>query len=180
MIKKFLCILLSLVSCLSIAACAQTDTKADPIVEPVKQTDAPKHEAVPLTDEEIIILDAMGTDVHVVTDEDYVNLVAEIIYHTHEFVGDVYQLEGLISIDGDSVSVYRTLVNGTDTLIHGLPLRYLSKDIADGSWIRVTGVVAEADIDGVHTAVLDIVAIESVAEYGQDQIPWDGSEVHKH
>lgn len=177
MIKKVMCIVLSVLCCFPLTACAQDNDKPNSETLPTEQA---LFEAVPLTEEEIGILDAMGTDVNTVTDEEYVQMVAEIANHAHSFVGKVYQMEGVISIDGENASVYRMLVNGEETLKHGLPLRYLSKDIADGAWIRVTGVVAEAEINGVTAAVLDIVAVEALAEYGQDQLDWDGSDVHKH
>lgn len=175
--KKFICILMSVVCCLSVIACSRNESTE---VSGTAQIEQIVYDSIPLTDDEQLIIDAMGADVQVVKDEDYINVVSEIIHHTHEYEGKVYQIEGIISVDGENALVYRTLVNGKETMIHGLPLRYLNKDIVNGSWVRVTGIVAETEIDESNNAALDIVAIEATAEYGQHQLEWDGSDVHKH
>jgi hypothetical protein len=43
-----------------------------------------------------------------------------------------------------------------------LPLRYMMKDIADKTMVRVTGVVSSDDSDGEKITVLDVVTIESI------------------
>lgn len=169
MMKRVLSAVLSVVLILSLAACGEK--AADGF-----KTEQVDYDAVLLTEEEKGILEAMGSDVNVVSDESYVSTVSELIYHTADYVGSVYQLEGVISVDGENVSVYRTLVNGDETQQLGLPLRYMEKEIVDGAWVRVTGVIAS----GENGTVLDVVAIEAPEEYGQTEFQWDGSDVHQH
>lgn len=173
MFKKVVCAVLCLALCMPIAACAEKWTKAS---EPTNAA----AETVALTDEEKGILEAIGSDIHVVSDEDYIKTVAEMMYHTADYAGQVYQLEGILSVKEDSIQLYRTLVSEDETMTLGLPMRYLEKDIADGSWVRVTAIAAQDDSGEEPIAVLDVVAIESLAEAGQAELAWDGSEIHQH
>lgn len=193
MIKKVFCLLFSIVMCLSFAACGGTNESNAEVAEttavetaPVEATEASAefepavYEEVSLTEDEAMILEAMGSDVNVVAEDAYVETVAELIYHTSEYVGTVYQVEGIFSIDGEDMSVYRILENGDEIQNLGLPVRYLEKDIVNNAWVRLTGVVASAEVNGENVTVLDIVAIEALPEYGQTHIQWDGSAVHQH
>ncbi len=170
MIKKVICAVICLALCLSVAAC--TEKKPDP-------TDA-SQTVIPLTEEEQGILDAMGSDVNVVTDETFIETVAEMMYHTAQYEGKVYQLEGRFSAVGGSGQIYRTLVSESKTMTLGLSLRYLEKDIPDGSWVRVTAIVAQGEVDGKAATVLDVVAIEAPQKAGQIELPWDGADIHSH
>lgn len=172
--KKCMRVLLCLLLCLSMAACGGKEQPAS------THDHQPTYQIVSLTDQEKEILKAMGKDVQVISDADYASMVTELIYHTDSYLGTVYQLEGVFSIDGENGFVYRTLVNGEQTQILGLPLDCLYKQIDDGAWIRVTGIVDEDLSDGHHSTVLDVVAIETLATYGQDELKWDGSPVHQH
>ena len=176
MIKKIICAVICLALCMPFTACADKET--DPS-EPAASTGT-AYEAVALTQEEQDILDAMGSDVHVVSDETYIETVTEMMYHPSEFVGQVYQLEGFLAIDEDSIQLYRTLVSESETMTLGLPLRYLEKDIADASWVRVTAIVAQDDTGDQPFTVLDIATIESLAEAGQAELTWDGADLHQH
>lgn len=141
---------------------------------------AVEYEAVPLTEEEQELIELMGEDVNVVADADYINTISEIMYHGTEFNGLVFQVEGVLNVEGESVSLYRNLVNGKEIQTLGLPLRYLTKELQDGIWVKVTGIVAEAEVDGQMMSVLDIVAIEGFAEAGQMDLEWDGNSTHQH
>ncbi len=171
MFKKVVCAVICLALCMPIAACAEKQTE---------ETTKAASEAVALTEEEQGILEAIGSDIHVVSDEDYIKTVAEMMYHTAEYAGQVYQLEGILSVKEDSIQLCRTLVSEDETMTLGLPMRYLEKEIADGSWVRVTAIVAQDDSGEEPVAVLDVVAIESLTEAGQAEMAWDGSEIHQH
>ncbi len=171
MFKKFVCALICLALCMPFAACAEKQTE-----EPTKAV----AEAVALTEEEQGILEAIGSDIHVVSDEDYIKTVTEMMYHTADYSGQVYQLEGYLSVEEDSIQLYRTLVSEDETMTLGLPLRYLEKDIVDGSWVRLTAIVAQDESGDQPIVVLDVVAIESLAEAGEAELAWDGAEIHQH
>ena len=176
MIKRILYVFLCGVLCLSMAACGgnakdESTSSGDPQVA---------YKEVRLTEEEKSILEAMGSDVNVITDEDYMKTVSEMIYHTAGFAGAVYQMEGVFTFDGENASVYRTLVNGEQTQVLGLPLNCLEKEIDNGAWVRVTGIVAEGETNGEPATVLDVVAIEALPVCGQATLQWDGSSVHQH
>lgn len=174
MLKRFFCAFLCVLLCLSTVACGK---KADADASKDHQ---PVYEAVPLTDEEKEILELMSSDINVVAEEDYISTMAELIYHTANFSGQVFQVEGVFTSDGENMTVSRTLVNGEQTLVLGLPLRYLDKELVSGSWVRVTGIVAEDEVDGQPATVLDVVAVEALEAFGQDNLPWDGSPIHHH
>lgn len=182
MIKKVFCALTCLALCLSMAACVQDTPNPSGTGAPSTEgTSAPStNPVVPLTQEEQSILEAMGSDINVVSDDKYIETVAELMNHTSDYEGKVYQLEGCLSAHDEHAQVYRTLVNGSQTMTLGLPLRYLEKDIADGSWIRVTAIVAQGEVDGKSTTVLDVVAIEAPEKVGQVELPWDGGDIHSH
>lgn len=176
MIKKFFCVFLCVVFCLSLVACGEKadDTpKSDGDIKEV-------HEEIPLTEEEKGILEAMGSDVNVIPDEEYIETISEMRYHTADYIGRVYQVEGIFASDDEGISVYRKLINGDETETLGISLRYLEKEIPDGAWIRITGIVAEDEADDESAAVLDVVAIEALAEYGQADLQWNGFYEHQH
>jgi uncharacterized membrane protein YcgQ (UPF0703/DUF1980 family) len=134
---------------------------------------------VTLTEEETNILEMMGDDVHAVADADYAEVVTELQDNADEFTGEVYQLEGIYTtttINGEeSPYVYRTLVNGDEKTECGLPLKYLEKDLPDGAWIRVSGIVNSGEFQDLSCTVLEVVAVESLDETGQTELTWNGS-----
>ena len=174
MLKRIFCACLCILLCLSAAGCCNRVTAE------AADGKHPAYEAVPLTDEEKEILELMGSDVNVIAEEDYISMVAELIYHTDSFIGQVFQLEGVFTSDEEGMTVSRNLVNGEQTLVLGLPLQYLHKELVSGSWIRVTGIVSDVEVDGQCTTVLDVVAVEALEAFGNDSLPWDGSPIHHH
>lgn len=138
---------------------------------------------VPLNDREQNILDQMGDDVQPVTDEIWGETVSELQAHCDEFTGEVYQLEGIfrasMSINGvDTPYVYRTMVNSGEKTELGMPLKYLTKELADGTWVRVTAIVNGSEYGGTTFTTLEVVAIETLAEAGEAELSWDGPSHH--
>lgn len=169
--KRVISILLCIALCAALAACGGNGEK---VAEPAEQY---SFAAVPLTDEEQEILTLMGDDITTVSDADYVSTVTEILYHGKSFEGMVYQLEGTLSVDGETAIISRNLVSDKETVVLEMPLRYLKKEISSGTWVRVTGIVAVTD---GGQSVLDVVAIEGLAQQGQANMSWDGGEIHQH
>lgn len=172
--KRLTAILLCIVLVACLAACGQS--KPAGTTPGVSETSAPQG-PVAMTDEEKDLVSALKEDTTTLTDDDYITQVAEILYHTADQTGKVYELEGVLGVDGENKTVYRTLVNGSEKTTLALPLRYADKDIAAGAWIHVVGVVA-ADDSGA--SVLDVVAIESLAKAGNAELSWAGGELHQH
>ncbi len=137
---------------------------------------------VTLDSDEQLVLDAMGDDIKIVSEEDYPITVTELVAHTASYTGQVYQIEGIFTMahfnDGNPF-VYRTLINGNTKTIAGLPLKFLTKEIDEGSWVRVTGIINEGTVDGTKLTVLEVVAIETVGERGNAELTWSGSS-HNH
>ncbi|MDO4344895.1 MAG: hypothetical protein Q4C50_08850 [Eubacteriales bacterium] len=131
---------------------------------------------VSLTEDEEELLEMMKDDIIVVTDEDYAETVQELASHTGEFNGQVYQIEGVFTVDGEEMRVSRTLVNGDEETECGLPLIYVEKDLKPESWIRVTGIVNEGEVGKETMNVLEVVAVEALAEAGNASLEWDGLE----
>lgn len=126
------------------------------------------------------MLELMEPDIVIVNDENYISAVSEILYHPGAFDGAVYQLEGLLTVDGDSVILSRNLVHGDETRTLDVSLRYLEKEIPNGVWARVTCIVASVEADGNAASVLDIVAIETLPQAGRLNLDWDGESTHHH
>ena len=62
------------------------------------------------TDEEL--LEALGDEVHVVTDEDYIKMVKEFQEHTEAYAGQIYQVEGVFTMENDTPCIARAVANG--------------------------------------------------------------------
>lgn len=169
--KKVISILLCIALCAALAACGGNPKNG---TEP---TEKYSFAAVPLTEEEQQILTLMGADVTAVSDDDYVSTVTEILYHGKSYEGMVFQLEGTLTMGGETGILSRNLVSDKETKVLELPLRYLKKEISSGAWVRVTGIVSVSDND---QSVLDVVAIEGLAQQGQVDMRWDGGEIHRH
>ena len=138
--------------------------------------------SIPLTEEEVGILEAIGSDLIVIDDNAFAEYVTEMIHHTSSHVGKVVQLEGCFAENfaGSSTSyVYRTLKNGDVETICARPLNYLEKDIPDGAWIRVSAIVNSGDVNGSKETILEVVAIEALETRGQQTLEWSGS-AHEH
>lgn len=139
-------------------------------------------ETIPLNQDEISLLDAIGSDLEIIPESEYADIVTEMIHHTNSYTGKVVQIEGVFSsnLNGDSVPyVYRTLTNKSVKTICGLPLVYLTKEIPDDAWIRVSGIINSGDVNGTSVTVLEVIAIESLSESGQKTLKWTGS-THNH
>lgn len=164
MIKKKFTFILCIVLSIFLIACG-------------KRADKQK---VPLDKDEKEMIELIGEDINTVTDDDYAQTVNELIYHTQEFSGQVYQLEGVYSVDADETYITRTLVNGEEKTVCSLPLKYVQKELEPGAWIRVTGVINQGEIDGEEKTVLEVVAIEALGREGKAELPWDGNFEHQH
>ena len=172
--KRLTAILLCIVLVVCLTACGQS--KPAGTTAGGSETSAPQG-PVAMTDEEKDLVSVLKEDTTTLTDDDYITQVAEILYHTADQTGKVYELEGVLGVDGENKTVYRTLVSGSEKTTLALPLRYADKDIAAGAWIHVVGVVA-ADDSGA--SVLDVVAMESLAKAGNAELSWAGGELHQH
>ena len=137
-----------------------------------------KAQAIPLTEEETSLLAAMGGDIKTVGDEEYAAAVTELQAHPDAFSGQVYQLEGVYSAETlngtETPFVSRTLVHDGEKTQCGLPLRYLEKELPEGSWVRVTGIINTGDFSGQTGTVMEVVAVEALEKAGAAQLDWDG------
>lgn len=177
MLKKsiaFICVLLALMMCVSCSRDQDDKTPGESTQEV---------NAISLTEEEAALLEAMGEDVQIIPEADYANTVTELQYHASSFSGQVFQLEGVlktVSINGvETPFVYRTLNNAGEKTECGLPLKYLEKEIPDGSWVRVTAIINIGDFNGQSLTTMEVVAIEVPAETGAAELNWTGSQ-HNH
>ena len=108
---------------------------------------------ISLTDDEKLIIDAMGEDV---IKTDFETATAEINANPYDMVGKVYQLEGIFeTADGtnyiksaDSDSVFT--------------VDYITKEIPNGTAIRLTAIINVHEHDGHSHLVLECVAVESL------------------
>lgn len=139
---------------------------------------AAKAEPIALTQEETGILQQMGDDINVVAEADYPATVMELQAHPDVFSGQVYQLEGVYTtanVNGvETPFVYRTLVHDGEKSTCGLPLKYLEKELPQNAWIRVTAIINTGEFDGTDYTVMEVVAVEALAQAGQAELAWDG------
>lgn len=139
---------------------------------------AAKTEMIALTQEEIGILQQMGDDVNVIAEADYPSIVMELQAHPDIFSGQVYQLEGVYTTatvnDVETPYVYRTLVHDGEKTTCGLPLKYLEKELPQNAWVCVTAIINTGDFDGKSYTVMEVVSVETLAQAGQAELPWDG------
>lgn len=186
---KFLKVITVILSAVLLAAlctaCGSHDEPAVTVSDSMPaqniETVATQVEAVSLSEEDVELLAVMGDDILVLDDDSYAAAVTELMYHVGEFNGLVYQLEGVYTTQMDvegTPYVYRTLVNGEETTVAALPIVYLEQNVAEGSWVRVTGIVGTAELGGAQATVLEIVTIENI-DAGAAELAWAGSE-HAH
>ncbi len=136
-------------------------------------------ERITLSSEEQEVLGLVSEDVTEITDKEYADIMTEILYHTDEYKGKLFTVEGIYSSVGSEPRLYRTLVNGGEKTECGIVLTYLNKEIDDGAWIRVTGIVNESHTDGEKVSVLEVIAAETLAKSGKAELKWSGS-THEH
>ena len=133
---------------------------------------------IPLTEDEVEILELMGEDVQVISEEEYPEMVTELQAHIGEFDGQVFQLEGTFTtteLNGDETPfVYRTLVHDGEKTQCGLPIRYLQKELPEGSWIRISAIINSFEYGGESYTTLEAVEVETLAEPGSAELDWDG------
>ncbi|MCI9379112.1 MAG: hypothetical protein HFI06_11520 [Eubacterium sp.] len=168
MYKKILAFILCIVLSFSIAACGGQDTQGT-ASNGQQNSDKPEPLLGPdATDEEL--LELLGDEIHVVQDDDYAQMVKEFQEHTDEHSGKVYQMEGTYMLEGETPYIARTLTDGSEDGVIGLPLKYLLEPPEENSPIRVTGIVNEGEIDGKTVAVLEAIVVEPLEGQGQAKL----------
>ena len=90
--KRIIAFLLCAVLAVSFAACGKSQTGET--VGQAPASSAPQG-PVAMTDEEKDLVSALKEDTTTLTDDDYITQVAEILYHTADQTGKVYELEGV-------------------------------------------------------------------------------------
>ena len=167
--KNFLLIIVCVMICSLMASCSSAEKKGKT-----------NENCIPLNEEEKQLLDAVNEDIKEVTDENYIETLVELISHTEEFSGQLYQMEGMYVLDDGIPYLSRDLVNGGEVTALALPLVYMTKEMTMGAWVKVTGIINEGEIEGEKRTVLEVIAIESLPETGQAELQWDGKFKHQH
>lgn len=173
MSKKILALFLCMVLGFSLISCSSPD-KQEPS-ENTKKEEEQKEDDTPkpildadATDEEL--LELVDEDIHVVTDDDYIETINDIKKNTDKYSGQLYQIEGTwVEKDGTSY-ISRTVVDGEDKKELSLPLVYMNKDLEEGAWIKVTGVINTGEVDKKTVAVLEAVVVEPLETQGQAEL----------
>ena len=155
-IALFLCVLLSF----SLISCSSRDPQEMPAgtseetenQEPLLGPDA--------TDEDL--LELLGDDVHVVTEDEYMETLKDIKENTGEYAGQIYQMEGFFIKDGDNPYLGASADGGKAE--GSLPLTYMTQEPAEGSRVRITGIVNQGEVDEETVAVLEVLVVENLEE----------------
>ncbi len=186
MYKKMMTLFLCVCFCVSVAACGgkpqqeekpPQDTEAADTETVLESTEADSQE--PLLDSDATdddLLEALREDIHVVTDDVYIETVTEMAGNVSGFSGQIYQLEGVFTAEGEEIYVSRTVVDGEERTACGLPLKYLNEEmikeqgLKEGDWIRVTGIINEGEAAGETAAVLEVLVVERLEEQGAAEL----------
>ncbi len=124
---------------------AQSDSK--PQEEPILEAGA--------SDEEL--LEVLKDDIHVVTEEEFHDTATGILERTAEYTGQIYQLEGVLKMDGTTLCLAHDAEEDSPLL----PLKYLKPDFKEGDKVRITGIAGQ-DKDSDNAAVLEVVVAEAL------------------
>ncbi len=124
---------------------AQSDSKSQE--EPVLEAGA--------SDEEL--LEVLKDDIHVVTEEEFHDTATGILERTAEYTGQIYQLEGVLKMDGTALCLAHDAEEDSPLL----PLKYLKPDFKEGDKVRITG-IASQDTESDDAAVLEVVVAEAL------------------
>lgn len=162
MYKKIITFTLCAFIGISVSACNDsTKPQGSSAVEPATQQEQTSQEPLldaDASDEEL--LEAIKEDIHVVSDSDYESTVAELLAHTDEYSGKLYQLEGFYLTEGQNAYLAREADTGSADGC--LLLKYLPDSIAEGSHVRITGIVNGDTTDGKTAAALEVVVAEAL------------------
>ena len=179
MLRKL--VICALCACLgfSLHACSNSSQKpADDTQKPQEAQDsrgeADDTQPKPLldsdaTDEEL--LEVLGDEINVVTDEDYVEMVTEFQEHTEKYEGKIYQLEGFYTTENGTPCIARTVVDGSQKASSSMPLKYLPQEPEEDAWILVTGIVNESELNGKAMPLLEVIVAETLDEQGKAELP---------
>ncbi len=124
---------------------AQSDSKTQE--EPVLEAGA--------SDEEL--LEVLKDDIHVVTEEEFHDTATGILERTAEYTGQIYQLEGVLKMNGTALCLAHDAEEDSPLL----PLKYLKPDFKEGDKVRITG-IASQDTESDDAAVLEVVVAEAL------------------
>ncbi|MBQ6809192.1 MAG: hypothetical protein IJP09_00610 [Clostridia bacterium] len=178
--KKILFMVIIAMLLTIVSACNNTDIPNIP--DDPDTPNIPETPIIALTPEEANLLQAIGADLNVIEESEYAETLTEMIYHVGSYSGTVVQFEGIYdsNLNGNSITyVYRILSNNGTETICGLPLSYMEKEIPDNSWVRVSGIINASEVNGTQATVLEVIAIETLAEKGAEKLDWTGS-THQH
>lgn len=186
--KRFALYLLCAAAAVLSAACGSSGTKnTTPLVNESADSGStvkidatlpdPDTEVTPvsLSEGEQEVLGLVEVDIHKITDENYVETVMKINTGSDEFFGSLYQLEGVYVRKNNTPYVARIIILNGEKVFCGIPLKYMEKNITEGAWIRVTGVIQAGEVNGKEASFLEVVAAESMSETGQRELEWSGS-----
>lgn len=99
MMKKILSIYLCIIISFSMAACSEKKPQVSMETEQ-SDNDTPEPLLGPdSTDEDL--LELLAGEIHVVTDEDYIEMINDFKEHTDQYAGKIYQIEGTYTMEGD-------------------------------------------------------------------------------
>ena len=73
----------------------------------------------------------------------------------------IYQLEGAFATQNGAPCIARTVVDGNEKTTSSMPLKYLTQELEEGTWIRVTGIVNEGEIEGKSMPLLEAIVVET-------------------
>ena len=107
------------------------------------------------SDEEL--LEVLKDDIHVVTEEEFHDTATGILERTAEYTGQIYQLEGVLKMDGTALCLAHDAEEDSPLL----PLKYLKPDFKEGDKVRITG-IASQDTESDDAAVLEVVVAEAL------------------
>ncbi len=121
------------------------------------------YKTIKLTQEEKDVLRLIESDIHTVDAENLSDTIADINEHPDNYIGQVYCLEGIFSLQtvhGEATPyLIPKTAEGAEAV--GIPIRYLEKEVEENAPIRITAIINSEAHDGHSHMVLETITVES-------------------
>lgn len=121
------------------------------------------------TDEEL--LEVLKDETTVVADTDYIAMLRSFQEETNDYVGKIYQIEGIYVVEDGTPYLSRTVVDGEKREPCRIPLKYVMEEPEEGAWIRVTGILNRGKVGTKVVPLLEVTVLQLPETPGQEEIP---------
>lgn len=130
--------------------------------------------AISLSEEDKELLSEVEEDIHVISDDNYVETMTAINEDAEQVKYQLLQVEGMVKFvqvhDEEAPFLYRNYEKDGEKSELGVMLRYLSEEVEEGDWLRVTGIVTTVEDEGHEHTYFDVVTVETPVKHGSETL----------